>query len=65
MKKQTKEQKALDKEISYHWARRASGVPVPMLDIPKIFADCRDAHARGESIESAVDAAVAKYRSAP
>lgn len=52
----------IDQEIERQWYAQASGVQVPIMDIPKIFADCRKAHTEGVSIEDAVKAAAAKYR---
>jgi len=52
----------LDNEISRTWHQLASGVVVSMMDIPKIFAECRNAVlVAGLSVEDAVKNAIVKY----
>lgn len=57
-----RELKALDTRIEQHYYRTHGGVQINILDIGKIFQAGREAAGRGESIEAAVDQAVAKLR---
>lgn len=52
----------VDDAINTAWNQRASGVQVNIMDITKIFAECRAAMASGTKVEDAVDACIAKYR---
>lgn len=52
----------LDKAIEQEYYRQASGVQINIMSIGKIYADCRAAIAAGETLESAMAKAVAKYR---
>jgi hypothetical protein len=51
-----------DSAIEQAWYRLASGIQVNMMDIPKIFKECREAMQSGQSVEDVVKAAIAKYR---
>lgn len=55
-------ERQIDKAISVAWAREASGVQVPIMDIPRIFRDIKLELAAGVSIEAAVRSAAARYR---
>jgi hypothetical protein len=55
----------LDASIAQLWGRRASGIQVNVLDIPRIFADVRDAFNQGIPLEEAIDAAAVKYGRKP
>lgn len=61
-KRQSKADKALDKEISAIFYRTSSGVQIRVLDIHQIFAAGKAAAAAGDSIEAAVVAAVTRLR---
>lgn len=50
--------KALDKEIERIYYATCSGITIPLMDIPKIFAAGRAAAAAGTSLEAAVVATV-------
>lgn len=57
-----KQLKDLDKQIERAWYRQADGVQVSILDIPKIFADCRKAVIEdGHTIAYAIDCAISRY----
>jgi hypothetical protein len=57
-----REQNALDRRIETHFYRVHRGVQINVLDIGKIFRAGRNAAAAGQSIEAAVDLAVAELR---
>lgn len=59
-KKLTK--KALDAQIESFYYKHGQGVEISVMDITKLFNDCRKAYADAEDLEQAVIAAVAKYR---
>ena len=62
MEKRTKaEQKKLDVQIEQLYYRHSQGKSIDVMDIGNVFNDCRDAHDRGEDIETAVKAAIEKY----
>jgi len=54
--------KKLDDEIAALYKKHGDGVQINMMDIMKIYKDCRDAAAAGTSLEEAMIAAIAKYR---
>jgi len=54
--------KALDKAIERLYYTHGAGVVLNILNIPKIYAAARTAHAAGRDLESAVVAAIATYR---
>jgi hypothetical protein len=60
-----KELKAIDRRIEAAYRVHGSGVTIDLFSIPKIFADCRAAVARGEDLAAAVKAAVERYRVSP
>lgn len=60
--RRTLREDAIDKAISQAWARLASGVQVPILDIPRIFRDIKLEVAGGASLEQAVIAVAGRYR---
>lgn len=53
--------KALDAAIEQEYYRQGHGVQVSIMDIPKIYTDCRAAVGRGEALADAMRAAVDKY----
>lgn len=52
----------IDKEVKRAWYRNASGVQVPILDIPKIFRDIKLEVAAGVDIDTATRAAIDRYQ---
>lgn len=52
----------LDRDIELAWHRLANGIQINLLDIPKIFGDCRRAIENGEGIDSCILDAIEKYR---
>ncbi len=60
--RQSKAEKALDKEIERIYYANAQGVQINIMDIGKIFRAGRDAHARGEPMEPAIIAAIQATR---
>jgi len=52
----------LDKAIEAEWYRRASGVQVSVLDIPKIFREAKLELAAGKSLPDAIDLMIQRYR---
>lgn len=60
-KRQTKADKALDKEIERLYHLHAMGRQIDILDITKVFGAARAAHAQGLSMEEAVKAAVTQW----
>lgn len=61
VKKQSKEEKALDKEIETLFRRNHSGVQIDMMDIPKLFSYARAAKTEGR-VEEAIAEFVQKHR---
>ena len=51
----------IDKAIEQAYYVAAQNRQINIMDIPKVFADCRLAISTGEPVESAVKAAVEKY----
>jgi hypothetical protein len=62
MARQTKAEKALDAEIDQLYRVNCSGVQIPMLDIPKVFAVAKQARAEGKDMKEAILAFVATIR---
>ena len=60
-KRQTKAEKALDKEIERLYYIHAEGRSINILDISKVFAAGQAAHKVGQPIEPAVIEAVKRY----
>ena len=58
----SRQARKLDRQIEQIFYATSSGVQIPMLDIPKIFAAGRAAAAAGTDIQTAVVAAVAAVR---
>lgn len=54
--------KRLDKEIERIYYLHGFGVQVDIMDIPRIFADCRRVYESGGDLDLAVREAIAKYR---
>jgi len=52
----------IDREIEKAWYRLASGVQVPIMDIPRIFRDIKLEVAGGMDIDTAVRAAIHYYQ---
>lgn len=57
-----KEEERLDQQIESAWYRLCSGVQVSIMDIPKIFRECREALTAGMSIDGAIIHVAEKYR---
>jgi hypothetical protein len=63
--RKTKEEKALEARITRLYGQVASGVQIPMMEVPKVWKVAHAAVAAGESDEqvaSAIAAYVAKVR---
>ena len=65
----TKEQKAakkiekqLDEQVALAYSRHGYGVQINVMDIGKLYKDCKAAVATGISMDDAMLAAIAKYR---
>ena len=54
MAKQTKEQKALDKEITRIYTTRCEGIQINILDIPMIFKAAYKAKAEDKDMEQTI-----------
>ena len=54
--------KKLEKEIERLYYKNGDGVQINIMNIGKVFSDCTEAYNRGEDLETAVLAAIAKYR---
>lgn len=52
----------IDKDVERAWYRLASGVQVPILDIPKIFRDIKLEMAAGVDVDTATRAAIDRYQ---
>jgi hypothetical protein len=57
-----RKQNELDSQIEKEYYAQGSGVEILIMDIPRIFTDCRTAVAAGTSLKDAVAAAIARYR---
>jgi hypothetical protein len=55
-------ERRIDDLISQAWARYASGIQVPIMDIPRIFRDIKLEMAGGMNLEDSVRAAADRYR---
>ena len=53
--------KMLDKEIEQAYYRLAQGKQINIMDIPKVFADCRKAMISGAVLDQAMRAAILMY----
>lgn len=62
MAKQTKEQKALDREIDIIYRTNCEGILIDIMSIPSIFEEGRRARAEGRDLKSAVLNFVEKIR---
>ncbi len=51
----------LDTEIEQSYYVQAKGKQISIMDIPKVFKECREAVAIGKTVDQAVNAAVEKY----
>lgn len=60
--KETKEERALDREISQAWARLAQGVQVNVMDIPNIVRDAKLEMAGDATMDEAIAMMVERYR---
>ncbi len=61
MIKKSKAEKALDAQIEQEYYRQGQGVQVNIMDISRIYADCRSAVGRGESLADGMRQALDKY----
>jgi hypothetical protein len=51
-----------DDAFNTAWSKQASGVQVNIMDMSKIFNECRASVAAGVSLEDAVNVCIVKYR---
>lgn len=54
MAKQTKEQKALDREIDIIYRTNCEGILIDIMSIPSIFEEGRKAKAEGRDLKEAI-----------
>lgn len=54
--------KQLDNLIEKTYYQHGSGVQISIMDIPKIFADCREKYNQNMNIHMAIEIAIEKYR---
>lgn len=54
MPRQSKEDKALDREIDKLYRENCSNIAIDMFDIPKVFAAAKQARANGEDMKFAI-----------
>jgi hypothetical protein len=54
--------KALDNQIEKAYYRQGHGVQISIMDIGKIFSECRAAVLAGGDLDAAIGTAIAKYR---
>ena len=54
MKRQTKEEKALDREIDIIYRTNCCNIAIDIFDIPKIFEVGRKARAEGKDLKEAI-----------
>jgi hypothetical protein len=54
MTKQSKADKALDREIDKLYRENCSGIQVSIMDIPRIFAEAKKARAEGRDMNDAI-----------
>lgn len=52
----------LDQQIEHAYYRHAHGVRISVLDIPKLFRDCRTMILAGQNLDDAVKGASIQYR---
>jgi len=52
--KQSKADKALDREINKLYNESCSGIQINIMDIPKVFAEARKARAEGRDMKDAI-----------
>lgn len=57
-----KQSAKIEREISRAFAKSMDRVQVPILDIPKIYQECRTAHTLGEDIQATMEEIAARYR---
>jgi len=62
MAKQSKEEKALDREIDKLYRENCSGIVINIFDIPKVFAEGRKARAEGRDMKDAIVSFVNQIR---
>jgi hypothetical protein len=53
-KRQTKEEKALDREIDSIYRHNCCNIPIDIFDIPKVFEAGRKAKAEGRDLKEAI-----------
>ena len=54
MARQSKEDKALDREIDKLYRENCSGIQIDIFDIPKVFAEARKARSEGRDMRDAI-----------
>lgn len=62
MPKQSKADKALDREIDKLYRENCSGIQIDIFDIPKVFAEARKARTEGRDMKEAIVSFVNKVR---
>ncbi len=62
MPKQTKAEKALDKEINDLYIQNCSGIQINIMDIPRVFAEARKARSEGRDMKEAIVSFVQSIR---
>jgi hypothetical protein len=53
--------KKLDKEIERLYYQHCTGTAINIMNIGKLYNDCRTAHANGQDLEQAVIDAIKRY----
>lgn len=61
MMKKTKAERLLDILIEQEYYKQGQNVQINIMDISRIYADCRSAIGRGESLPDAMRSALDKY----
>lgn len=56
-----KRKDSIDNEITRAYSRHAQGKQINIMNIPKVFTECRASILAGGTVDQAVAAAVAKY----
>lgn len=54
MPRQSKEDKALDREIDLLYKQNCANIQVSIMDIPRIFAEAKKARAEGRDMKDAI-----------
>lgn len=62
MAKQTKTEKALDKEINDLYVKNCANIQINIMDIPRVFAEARKARSEGRDMKEAIVSFVQSIR---